>query len=107
MAVRCCSPPDSVAGSWRAWALRPTSARARTASRRELRDTPNCCVSSRSVGKRAEALSLRAIIRYYHGRVPDAIALGEQALAEVRAQETGAPGYYKLRVISHECSFRF
>jgi DNA-binding CsgD family transcriptional regulator len=32
---------------------------------------------------RAEALSLRAIVRYYHGRVPDAIALGEQALAEV------------------------
>ncbi len=33
-------------------------------------------------GARAEALSLRALIRYYHGRVPDAIALGEQALAE-------------------------
>ena len=34
---------------------------------------------------RAEALSLRAIVRYYHGRVPDAIALGEQALDEVGA----------------------
>ncbi|MEA2607448.1 MAG: hypothetical protein QOI00_2205 [Chloroflexota bacterium] len=32
---------------------------------------------------RAEALSLRAIVRYYHGRVPDAIALGEHALDEV------------------------
>ena len=30
MAVRCCSPPDSVAGSWRAWALRPTRASARS-----------------------------------------------------------------------------
>ena len=29
---------------------------------------------------RAEALSLRALIRYYHGRVPDAVAMGEQAL---------------------------
>lgn len=31
---------------------------------------------------RAEALSLRAIIRYYHGHVPEAVQLGEQALAE-------------------------
>jgi DNA-binding CsgD family transcriptional regulator len=31
---------------------------------------------------RAEALSLRALVRYYHGRVPEAIAMGEQALAE-------------------------
>ena len=31
---------------------------------------------------RADALSLRAIIRYYHGRVPEAIELGEQALDE-------------------------
>jgi DNA-binding CsgD family transcriptional regulator len=30
----------------------------------------------------AEALSLRAIVRYYHGRVPDAITIGEQALEE-------------------------
>ena len=32
---------------------------------------------------RAEALSLRALIRYYHGQTPDAVRLGEQALAEV------------------------
>src|SRR4029079_12539190 len=31
---------------------------------------------------RAEALSLRALVRYYHGRVPEAVALGEQALGE-------------------------
>ena len=34
---------------------------------------------------RAEALSLRAIIRYYHGQTPDAVRLGEEALAEVGA----------------------
>ena len=32
---------------------------------------------------RAEALSLRAIIRYYHGQTPDAVRLGLQALDEV------------------------
>ncbi len=31
---------------------------------------------------RAETLSLRAVIRYYHGRVPEAVAMGEQALEE-------------------------
>ena len=31
---------------------------------------------------RAEALSLRALVQYYHGRVPDAVAMGEQALGE-------------------------
>src|SRR4029079_8344459 len=31
---------------------------------------------------RAEALSIRALVRYYHGRVPEAVALGEQALEE-------------------------
>jgi DNA-binding CsgD family transcriptional regulator len=31
---------------------------------------------------RAEALSIRALVRYYHGRVPDAVTLGEQALEE-------------------------
>ena len=31
---------------------------------------------------RAEALSLRAIIRYYHGRAPEAVATARQALAE-------------------------
>lgn len=36
---------------------------------------------------RAEALSLRAVVRYYHGRVPDAVAIGEQALAEVGDDE--------------------
>ena len=32
---------------------------------------------------RALALSLRAILRYYHGQTPDAVRLGEEALAEV------------------------
>jgi DNA-binding CsgD family transcriptional regulator len=32
---------------------------------------------------RAEALSLRALIRYYHGQTPDAVRFAEQALAEV------------------------
>ena len=40
---------------------------------------------------RADALSLRAIIRYYHGRVPEAIELGEQALAEA-GDDPRAPG---------------
>jgi len=31
---------------------------------------------------RAEALSLRGVIRYYHGQTPDAIRLAEQAIAE-------------------------
>ena len=31
---------------------------------------------------RAEALSLRAIVRYYHGQTPDAVRLGDEALAE-------------------------
>ncbi len=30
---------------------------------------------------RAQALSLRALIRYYHGRVPEAVELGRQAVA--------------------------
>src|SRR6185369_12489668 len=30
-------------------------------------------------------LSLRAIMRYYHGQTPDAVRLGEQALDEVGA----------------------
>jgi DNA-binding CsgD family transcriptional regulator len=49
---------------------------------------------------RADALSLRAIIRYYHGRIQQAIALGEQALAEageadahLRAVVLGRLGY--------------
>ena len=32
---------------------------------------------------RAEALSMRAVIRYYHGQTPDAVRLGAEALAEV------------------------
>jgi DNA-binding CsgD family transcriptional regulator len=32
---------------------------------------------------RAEALSIRALVRYYHGRTSDAVAMGEQALREV------------------------
>lgn len=36
---------------------------------------------------RAEALSIRALIRYYHGRTPDAVAMGEQALREVGHQD--------------------
>ena len=32
---------------------------------------------------RADALSLRGLLRYYHGRVKEAVAVGEQALAEV------------------------
>ncbi|HEV8402624.1 MAG TPA: AAA family ATPase [Candidatus Limnocylindrales bacterium] len=32
---------------------------------------------------RAEALSIRALVRYYHGRTAEAVAMGEQALMEV------------------------
>ncbi len=52
---------------------------------------------------RADALSLRAIIRYYHGRVPEAIALGEQALLEaggdplLRATVLGRLGYLVMQ----------
>jgi DNA-binding CsgD family transcriptional regulator len=34
---------------------------------------------------RAEALSLRALLRYYHGQTPDAVRLGDQAMAEAGA----------------------
>ena len=37
---------------------------------------------------RAEALSLRALIRYYHGRVPEAVELGRQALQAVDEDPT-------------------
>ena len=53
---------------------------------------------------RAEALSLRAIIRYYHGRVPQAVALGEQALDEagddplLRATVLGRLGYLVMQL---------
>ena len=38
---------------------------------------------ARTGSTRAMALSLRAIVRYYHGQTPDAVRLGEQALTEV------------------------
>jgi DNA-binding CsgD family transcriptional regulator len=37
--------------------------------------------------ERAEALSLRALIRYYHGQTPDAIRLGDQAVEEAGADD--------------------
>ena len=39
--------------------------------------------AARTGQARALALSLRAIVRYYHGQTPDAVRLGEEALAEV------------------------
>ncbi|MEA2630388.1 MAG: hypothetical protein QOE66_607, partial [Chloroflexota bacterium] len=53
---------------------------------------------------RAEALSLRAIIRYYHGQTPDAVRLGDQALAEVgeepllRAKVLGRAAFLVMQV---------
>ncbi len=53
---------------------------------------------------RAEALSLRAIIRYYHGQTPDAVRLGEQALAEagsdpvLRARVLGRAAFLVMQV---------
>ncbi len=53
---------------------------------------------------RAAALSLRGIVRYYHGRLTDALALGEQALAEVgeepvaRATVLGRLAYLRMQV---------
>ena len=53
---------------------------------------------------RADALSLRAIIRYYHGRVPEGIELGHQALAEAgddperRARVLGRLGYLVMQL---------
>jgi DNA-binding CsgD family transcriptional regulator len=53
---------------------------------------------------RAEALSLRAIIRYYHGQTPDAVRLGEQALAEagedpvLRAKVLGRAAFLVMQV---------
>ena len=53
---------------------------------------------------RADPLSLRGIIRYYHGRIEEAIALGEQALAEagdgdplLRALVLGRVGYLVMQ----------
>ena len=72
--------PDDPAGS----RLRRAMARGGVPVRRPLRDRPGGrdprrCPSGCSRPRarlRAEALSLRALIRYYHGRVPDAIELG-------------------------------
>lgn len=53
---------------------------------------------------RGEALSLRALIRYYHGQTPDAVRLGEQALAEVgedplqRARVLGRAAFLVMQV---------
>ena len=53
---------------------------------------------------RAEALSLRALIRYYHGQTPDAVRLGEQALTEVgedpllRARVLGRAAFLVMQV---------
>ena len=53
---------------------------------------------------RAEALSLRAIIRYYHGQTPDAVRLGEQALTEagedplLRARVLGRAAFLVMQV---------
>ncbi len=53
---------------------------------------------------RAEAVSLRAVIRYYHGQTPDAVRLGEQALAEaggdplVRARVLGRAAFLVMQV---------
>ena len=53
---------------------------------------------------RADPLSLRGVIRYYHGRIEEAIALGEQALAEagdadplLRALVLGRVGYLVMQ----------
>jgi DNA-binding CsgD family transcriptional regulator len=43
---------------------------------------------------RAEALGLRALVRYYHGQTPDAVRLGEQAV-----QEAGDDPILRARVI--------
>jgi DNA-binding CsgD family transcriptional regulator len=54
--------------------------------------------------RRADALSLRAIIRYYHGRVPEAVTLAEAALAEAgddpldRARVLGRLAYLVMQL---------
>ena len=53
---------------------------------------------------RAEALSLRAVMRYYHGQTPDAVRLGDAALAEVgnepilRAKVLGRTSFLVMQV---------
>ena len=54
--------------------------------------------------ERAEALSLRALIRYYHGQTPDAIRLGERAVEEagddpiVRARVMGRTAFLVMQL---------
>src|SRR4029077_3776291 len=48
--------------------------------------------------ERAEAQSLRAVIRYYHGQTPDAVRLGELAVAEV-GDEAGDDPILRARVM--------
>ena len=67
-------PPSVCSSTCRRWSGRTASSRRRSRSRR-----PGPA--------RAEALSIRALVRYYHGRVPDAVAMGEQALAEAGDDE--------------------
>ena len=53
---------------------------------------------------RAEALSLRGLVRYYHGQTPEAVRLGEQALAEagidplLRAKILGRTAFLVMQV---------
>ena len=53
---------------------------------------------------RAEALSLRALIRYYHGHTPEAVRLGEEALAEAgdepvrRARVLGRAAFLVMQI---------
>ncbi|HEY7937710.1 MAG TPA: AAA family ATPase [Candidatus Limnocylindrales bacterium] len=53
---------------------------------------------------RADALSLRAVIRYYHGQTPDAVRLGDAALAEagneplLRAKVLGRAAFLVMQI---------
>ena len=49
---------------------------------------------------RAKAMSLRALLRYYHGDTPDAVRLGEQAMAEVGEDDTALGRIRRATVIS-------
>lgn len=60
--------------------------------------------SAKSGPTRAEALSLQALIRYYHGQTPAAVQLGEQAMAEAgddpirRARVLGRASFLVMQV---------
>jgi DNA-binding CsgD family transcriptional regulator len=43
---------------------------------------------------RAEALSVRALVLYYHGRVPDAVTMAEEAI-----EEAGVDGLLRARIL--------